>query len=408
MPYYALGPRLGLELLTSYNSMMINRLLFFRHIAKSIPQLQQNNHAILSLTAAVGASAAFHYYCNEPNYIESNWSENLCSRSLALCEKELPNKSQSVAVAETTCSKTTSLKPLSRTTLLLYNLKLLSYSSLPVPRLISSKDPLFSYPEIIRGVRRRQADEVNLQNILSSKRLMMARQSQDQQQMQPILQEVNELVYGKGVTPQIREDFLAQYGCVGHTPDIVKYLVDELAKDRGIVEVGAGNGQWARSINDFHNLQRKQNNPTGKAFDLVLAFDNMQELPLSPKIYHQRTVPAKQYFYDKVKLASHIDAVKGFASRGRVLMLVYPSPGSMALETVKAYVESSDQNDTVVYVGEGIGGANADEDFFNYFLGKTGDSPKEAEWVLLKVMEVKRSPGGKGYEKMFVFQRKRL
>mmetsp|Transcript_23823 Transcript_23823/g.40626 ORF Transcript_23823/g.40626 Transcript_23823/m.40626 type:complete len:390 (-) Transcript_23823:1018-2187(-) len=389
--------------------MMINRPLFSRYIAKSISQLQQNNHnAILSLTAAVGASAAFHYYCNEPNYIESNWSENWYSRSLALCEKELPNRSPSVAVAGTTSIKTTLPKPLSRTTLLLYNLKLLSYSSLHTPRLINSKDPLFSYPEIVGGVRFRQADEVKLQNILSSKRLMMARQSQDQQQMQPILQEVNELVYGKGVTPQIREDFLAQYGCVGHTPEIVKYLVDELAKDRGIVEVGAGNGQWARSINDFHNLQRKQNNPTGKAFDLVLAFDNMQELPLSPKIYHQRTVPAKQYFYDKVKLASHVDAVKGFASRGRVLMLVYPSPGSMALETVKAYVESSDQNDTVVYVGEGIGGANADEDFFNYFLGKTDDDPKEAEWVLLKVMEVKRSPGGKGYEKMFVFQRKRL
>lgn len=388
--------------------MIIHRSLFFHHVARSISSqssnLQNNKHAILSLTAAVGASAAFHYYYNESDYINNDWSEQCYSRSMALCENELTNKSLSVAAAETTITK-----PLSRTTLLLYKMKLLSYSSLPVPRLINSKDPLFSYPEIKRGIRCRQADEVKLQSILSSKRLMKARQSQDQQLMQPILQEVNELVYGKGVTPQIREDFLAQYGCVGHTPEIIKFLVDELAKDRGIVEVGAGNGQWARAINDFHNLQRKHNNSSGKSFDLVLAFDNMQELPLSPKIYHQRTVPAKQYFYDKVKLASHIDAVKGFASRGRVLMLVYPSPGSMALETVKAYIESSDQNDTVVYVGEGIGGANADEEFFNYFLGKTSDDDsKEAEWVLLKVMEVRRSPGGKGYEKMFVFQRKRL
>jgi len=389
--------------------MMINRHVLFRHLAKSItlPKLRQTNHAILSLTAAISASAAFHYYCNEPLNDSSEQYYNH-SRSLVLCEKELANKSPSVAVAvaETTITKA-SPKPLSRTTLLLYNLKLLPYSSLPIPRLINSKDPLFSYPDIVRGVRRRQADEVLLQEILSSERLMKARQSQDQQQMQPILHEVNELVYGKGVTPQIREDFLAQYGCVGHTPAIIKYLVDELAQDRGIVEVGAGNGQWARAINDYHNLQRKQNNPSGKAFELVLAFDNMQQLPLSPKIYHERTVPAKQYFYDKVKLASHVDAVKGFASRGRVLMLVYPSPGKMALETVKAYIESSDQNDTIVYVGEGIGGANADEEFFNYFLGKTNDKSQEAEWVLLKVMEVRRSPGGKGYEKMFVFQRKK-
>ena len=389
--------------------MMINhRSLFFRHMARSISSQSklQNNHAILSLTTAIGASAAFHYYCNKSNDRNSDFAKNCCNRSLTLCEKDLTNKS--VDATETTITKTAlSPKPLSLVTLLLYKLKLLPYSSLPVPRLITSRDPLFSYPEIVRGVRRRQADEVKLQTILSSKRLMMARQSQDQQLMQPILQEVNELVYGKGVTPQVREDFLAQYGCVGHTPDIVKYL-DELANDRGIVEVGAGNGQWARAINDFHNLQRKQTNSSGKSFDLVLAFDNMQELPLSPKIYHQRTVPAKQYFYDKVKLASHIDAVKGFASRGRVLMLVYPSPGSMALETVKAYIESSDQNDTVVYVGEGKEGANADEEFFNYFLGKSSDDSKKAEWILLKVMEVKRSPGGKGYEKMFVFQRKRL
>ena len=387
--------------------MMINRpLLFFRHLAKSISPSklqQQNNHAILSLTAAIGASAAaFHYYFTTEIHMNSDWTEHYCNQRFALCEKVLTNNSPSVAAAGTTITKAALPKPLSRTTLLLYNLKLLPYSSLPIPRLVNSKDPLFSYPEIVRGVRRRQADEVRLQKILSSKRLMNARQSQDQQQMQPILHEVNELVYGKGVTPQIREDFLAEYGCVGHTPTIIKYLVDDLAQDRGIVEVGAGNGQWARAVNDFHNLHRKQNNPVGKAFDFVLAFDNMQELPLSPKIYHERTVPAKQYFYDKVKVASHVDAVKGFASRGRVLMLVYPSPGKMALETVKAYIEASDQNDTVVYVGEGIGGANADEEFFKYFLGT-----QKAEWAILKVMEVKRSPGGKGYEQMLVFQRKR-
>ena len=383
---------------------MMSRHLFLRHVAKKLQKT--NNEALLRFGAAVGALTAFHVCCGEPSHNNSDCLERYYSRNLALCEKET-NSLTSASLVETKTSNAASPRELSRTTLLLYNLKLRSYSSLPVPRVINSKDPLFSYPEMAGGIRRRQADEVHLKRILSSEKLMMARRSQNQQQMQPILQEANEIVYGKGVTPQIREDFMAQFGCVGHTPEVIKYLVEDLAQNRGIVEVGAGNGQWARALSDYHNLHMKQKNPSVKAFDFVLAFDNMQELPLSPKIYHQRTIPAKKYFYDKVKSATHVDSVKGFVSRGRVLMLVYPSPGKMALETVKAYVESSDQNDIVVYVGEGISGANADEEFFNYFLGKNEDT-REDSWVLLKTMEVKRSPGGKGYEKMFVFQRRQL
>lgn len=347
---------------------------------------KRNNHLIiLSLTAAVSASV---HYCTTLSFDREHTRhiKNSC-----ICEK-----------GPTDVTTKGEPRPLSRVARLLYNWKLLPYSSLPIPRLINSKDPLFSYPQLQLGVSRRHDDEVRLRQMLSSERVMKARLSKDQKQMQSILHDANELVYGKGVSPQIRENFLAQYGCVGHTREIIEYLVDCLARERGIVEVGAGNGQWARALDDFHKLRQKQINPIGKAWDFVLAYDNMQELPLSPNIYHEGTVPAKQYFYNKVKNASHIDAVNGFASRGRVLLIVYPSPGQMALETVKAYVESSDQNDTVVYIGEGIGGANADDEFFDFFLGKTGGT-----WVLLKVMDVHRSPGGKGYEKMFVFQQKK-
>lgn len=382
--------------------MILHRHQFFRYLSTSIYRSNQrlinnnqnNNFIILSLTAVISASAALEHYLKDGAP---------CSRivigpytghrtSCCACEKEKGPAEKP--------SKGDDSRPLSRATRLLYSLKLFPYSSLPIPRLISSNDPLFSSPEVKSGIRRRQKDEVRLQQILSSERLMKARQSQDQAQMQPILHEVNELVYGNGVNPQMREEFLAQYGCVGYTPQIVKYLVEDLAQDRGILEVGCGNGQWARALNDYHNLQQKP----AKTWDFVLAYDNMQDLPLSPKIYHEKTLPANKYFYNKVQKASHVDAVKGFACRGRVLLLVYPSPGKMAIETVKTYVAQSDQNDTVVYVGEGIGGANANDYFFDYFLGKSDDA---VQWVLLKVMDVHRSPGNKGYEKVFVFQRKR-
>ena len=86
----------------------------------------------------------------------------------------------------------------------------------------------------------------------------------------------------------------------------------------------------------------------------------------------------------------------------------------MALETVEAYVNSSpayrgsQQNETVVYVGEGRGGANANDAFFDYLLGCNNeeDGNKEGSgWILEKVMNVQKSPGGKGYEKMFIFKR---
>jgi hypothetical protein len=212
---------------------------------------------------------------------------------------------------------------------------------------------------------------------------------------------------------------LIKYGCSAFTEDILKFLVQNYAV-RGIIEVGAGNGQWARALDDYHNLMKmngqhhhelhhRHNRSLHRQF--ITAYDNMEELPLSPKVYHRNTIPAKKYFFDKVERLSHTDAVRG--AYGRVLLLVYPPPGPMALETVLAYLNASPRysgsckNDTVVYVGEGRGGANANEAFFDYFLGCNAPSEdtEKHEWVVEKVMSVLPCPGGKGYEKMFVFRR---
>lgn len=68
----------------------------------------------------------------------------------------------------------------------------------------------------------------------------------------------------------------------------------------------------------------------------------------------------------------------------------------MALDAVEQYASASNMNDTVVYVGEGRGGANANEDFFGYF--------ERNGWVLVKVMKVKPL-GSKGYESLYILRR---
>lgn len=216
---------------------------------------------------------------------------------------------------------------------------------------------------------------------------------------------------------------MLQYGCTGYTEEIINYLLHNFAS-RGIIEVGAGNGQWARVLNDLYNKQTRENGnaitstPYKSMREFVLAYDNFEQLPLSPMIYHKNTLPATKYFYSKVQKLSHVEAVR--ESRGRVLLLVYPPPGSMAIETVREYLDTSCahyggvQNDTVVYVGEGRGGANADDAFFDFFLSCNKNRKKDDEddggheqecWVIEQVMNVHASPGGKGYEKLFVFRR---
>ena len=149
------------------------------------------------------------------------------------------------------------------------------------------------------------------------------------------------------------------------------------------------------------------------SWEFVQAYDNMKELPLSPQIYHSKTIPAHKHFYPNVKhCTSHTDVVQGYASRGRVLLLVFPPPGPMARETIQAYINAHKEDDTVVYVGEGKGGANGDDELFDYLLGKVGASDEQSgggavKWELLKIMYVRVCPGGKGYEKMFVFRRSR-
>lgn len=269
--------------------------------------------------------------------------------------------------------------------------------SLPLPRKITSGDPAFSDSKLRNGIRQRDRDEQALRSLQLE--IQRAQQSRDPQRIRQIFEKVTEIAYGKGVTAQIREDFIARHGCTGWTGPVLDELV-KLAENRGIVEMGAGHGQWARALTEhYYQVVSDENRP--KAFDFVLAYDDMTELPLSTDVYHKHTQPAHDFFFSKVRQSKDAQSVlKQWTCRGRVLLLVYPPPGSMARETIEAYAEMGPENDTVVYVGEGRGGCTADESLFDYL--------EKGEWALLKVLEVQAQPGGKGYEKLFIFKRQLL
>ena len=140
----------------------------------------------------------------------------------------------------------------------------------------------------------------------------------------------------------------------------------------------------------------------------------MSQLPLNSQIYHKYTKPAQEYFFPNVQNMKGQDAVGSIKNRGRVLLLVFPPPGDMAAEVVKQYGKF-DGNDIVIYVGEGLNGANANQKFFDHMLNKDIDehssddeSNGEAKykWCILETVEVEDLlGGGKGFEKMFIFKR---
>jgi len=260
--------------------------------------------------------------------------------------------------------------------------------ALPIPRVLVKNDSVFVHGGLVQ----RERDATRLRELLLHPKVQQARTLRDMPALNEVAHQITCITYGKGLTPQDREDFLARYGCTGWTLEVLETIL-ELAKDRGVVEIGAGHGQWARALNDLHN----ESNLQKKDFEFVTAFDNMAELPLNPNIY-RKTQPAHDYFYPKVQQCKNsFEVLEKPANQGRVLMLVFPSAGStMALDSLKAYVATGENHDTIIYVGEGRGGANAPDEFFDYL--------EDNKWILLKVMQVKPF-GTKGYEKLYILKR---
>ena len=268
---------------------------------------------------------------------------------------------------------------------------------LPLPRLLTPNDPVFKLSK--RFLRQREMDDEKMRKISA---IFPKLRGSPEEKVAKLRQEIFEVAYGKGVTPQMREDFVIRYGCTGFNDAILKRLV-ELCATRGMVEVGAGHGQWQRALTDAY-IAAHDEPKNGKKFDFVLAYDDNSNLPLNTHIYNQYTKPHHGYFGSVQKVDSTTDlskVLRSWACRGRALLMVYPPPGPMAIDTLKIYSEASPENDTIIYVGEGKGGANANDAFFD-FLETNG-------WVLLEILEVLRPPGdkSKGCERLYILQKVR-
>ena len=216
--------------------------------------------------------------------------------------------------------------------------------------------------------------------------------SQDRIKMGILAQKLSTIAYGKGFTANDRQKHLERYGCATYNSEVLTKISSTALNKRGVIEIGAGNGQWARVL---ASSQYK--------FDII-SFDNMYSLPLNTSLYHARTKPAHDFFSkaimqgDERVLLKTSPAFKEIV--GRVLLIVFPDSGDMARNCLRNYKEASEENDTFIYVGEGRGGANGDEAFFDMLEG--------GEWELESVTDMVPFGVNKGFEKMFVFNRRRL
>ena len=263
---------------------------------------------------------------------------------------------------------------------------------LSAPRVLTPSDPALKLPK--RYVQRRVRDEQAVRALLEQGPNLRGQPDK----IKVLHEKICEVSFGKGVTAQVREDFLAQYGCTGWNDKVLETIV-EFCETRGIVELGAGHGQWARALSEAYQKSKDEKVNRRKKFDFVLAYDDMSNLPLNTHIYNPYTKPHHDYFGNVKKLEAQDTAriLQSWACRGRVLLLVYPPTGDMAMDIVREYVNVAPENDTVIFVGEGRGGANGDDALFDFF--------ERGDWVLLQVVDVQKPPGDKGYEKLYILQR---
>ncbi|RLO03489.1 hypothetical protein DYB28_006374 [Aphanomyces astaci] len=228
-----------------------------------------------------------------------------------------------------------------------------------------------SWPSLQKGLEGRAKDETTLVALAAAARAAAA--TNDKAAIATLPQRFTETAYGPGITPEMRNKHVERYGCVKFTRQAME-VISNVSRHRGVVELGAGHGQWAAHLRDAYHID-------------VLAYDNMATLPLSGRIGAPGVLAGNESV-----LVTHRHL------RGRVLLLVFPDPGPMALNCVTRYMQSSDDNDTLVYVGEGRGGANGDGRFF--------DLVESPAWKLETTLALEPF-GTKGFERLFVFRRRK-
>ncbi|CAM9759726.1 unnamed protein product [Ectocarpus sp. 6 AP-2014] len=174
------------------------------------------------------------------------------------------------------------------------------------------------------------------------------------------------IIFGVSDPPDARRRYEAEHGNCRYTPESIR-LVSALSP---LVEIGAGRGHWQRGLSE--------------AGATVISFDKWATTPSSgdergttagmPQI--GRVLPG-----DEHALRLH---------RDKTLLLVYPPPGDMALRCLQEY-----RGDTLAYVGEGRGGANASDEFFDGL---------DAEWDVENILDL--DPFPQCFERLFLLRRR--
>ncbi len=342
-----------------------------------------NPKALHFASVAVCAGVCYRSSANASLEDEPSTSISWCLHSTTKCESSL--QSSRIQAPE--------LRP----SFMQRTLALLRIASLPIPRTIVPNDPSLTLSARHKRQRNR-CDQQLMQIQVEMQQKLQNPGKNPQKEITSLVEKSYEILYGPHLMPVDRQNFLQQYGCTGWTEEVIVTLL-KLGATRGFVEIGAGNGQWARVLNDRYQESEYAERAPKKAFEFCLAFDDMSALPLNPAVYHARTKAFHDFFYHNVQPCESIHQVLNqWQCRGRILLLVYPSPDSdMAVNALEEYTNAWPLNDTVVYVGEGRGGANANDKFFDFL--------ENGDWILANILPV-RVFGTKGFEQLYVLRRK--
>ena len=174
-----------------------------------------------------------------------------------------------------------------------------------------------------------------------------------------VMAKYTEITYGKGINPHAREEYLKLYGCSRWTDSALNHISN---LDQAVIEIGAGAGQWQRILN-------------ARGVD-VIAYDHVPS--------HESTLPG----HSGTVLLGGIEKISEHPDR--TLFLCYPDPSDMAKQCLDNY-----KGEFLIYVGEGRGGVNANDDFFDKL---------ELEWSV-KVVE-NMDPFPQCFERFYILQRR--
>lgn len=187
--------------------------------------------------------------------------------------------------------------------------------------------------------------------------------------------EASRVSYGPGTSADDRDAYVATYGCVAWTEP----ALDALARRAPLIEVGAGQGQWARA------LRRRMHSAD------VLAFDDGSALPL---VGSESSAAAARAATEQGGVVLGVDGATAAAQHAdRTLLLVAPPPGPQPARWLASFEARGGER--LVYVGEGRGGAHADAAFF---------AALEGRWQLEQVLPLRPFPGGA--ERMWCLHRR--